>query len=137
MYILYMGNFMSEKIVNLSELLKNRSNEYVPDTFTIDDLISMSEMIENRLNELYSLGVEDKDCRDYCMDEQHKILTNIFISYFNIFFDEIDSFSNGNGSNRTLYNFAKDLYKITNEFSNIENKTEENKTLKFKPKNDK
>lgn len=102
-------------------------------SYTIDEILTFPEVIENKLNEIYDFGTKYKDCGGICTDEQMKLFSKIFCSYFTILFSEIDEYTGSSEENKVLYRFAKDLDEICSSLPDLQQmiKEEDKKVIRL------
>lgn len=111
---------MEKKVISIDELKKEKFEEELPDHFELQDILKFSNMIEYSINTLYDTALLDEKYHSVCTTEQIKILTNIYSSFFKILFNEYSEFDGSSESNRIMFQFASELYKICSELPNVE-----------------
>lgn len=124
---------MSKKVVSIDEIKKEKFKNEFPKSFNLDDAIKFSNTIEYYLNSFYELALEDKKYHSVCTTEQIKILSNIYSSFFKILFSELDAFDGSKESNRIMFEFISELYKICSDLTDADTvrKNIDNNILKY------
>lgn len=127
---------MDKKVISIDELKKEKFESEFPETFNLEDAIKYSNIIEYYLNSFYELALEDEKYHSVCMEEQLKILVSIYSSFFKILFSELDDFTYLEESNRIMFKFLSELYKICSELTDADTIREniDNEVLEYKNK---
>lgn len=127
---------MEKKIISIDEIKKEKLESELPETFHLDDAIKYSNIIEYYINSFYELGLEDEKYHSVCTIEQLKILSSIYSSFFKILFSELDDFNYSEESNRIMFKFISELYKICNNLTDADvvRKNIDNEVLKYEYK---
>lgn len=125
---------MDKKVISIDEIKEERFKNEFPDTFNLEDAIKYSNTIEYYLNSFYNLALEDKKYHSVCTTEQMKILSDIYSSFFKILFNELDAFDGSKESNRIMFEFISELYKICNNLTDADDvrKNIDNSILGYK-----
>ena len=113
---------MDKKVISIDEVKQIKFEEEFPEVFTLDDAVKYANQIEYYLNSFYELAKEDKKYHSVCTTEQLKILSSIYSSFFKIMFSELDEFEENysTGSNRIMFKFLSELYKICKDLTDAE-----------------
>ncbi len=122
---------MDDKIINIEELKAKKAIENLPNSFNLEDAVLYAKTIENNINYFYQLAMEDKKYQALCSEEQIKLLSNIYCSFFKILFSEIDDFNFSDDSNRIMYKFLSELHSICSNLSNVDEIKNKNNVLKY------
>lgn len=122
---------MEDKIINIKDLKAAKTIESLPSSFNLEDAITYAETIENNINCFYELAMKDKNYQALCSEEQLKLLSNIYCSFFKILFSEIDDFNFSEDSNRIMYKFLSELHCICSKLSDVDEIKNKNNVLKY------
>lgn len=122
---------MDKKVITIDEIKKKFIDEF-PSSFDLSDIYKFANSIEWSINELYNLALTDRKYSCMCMDEQLKILSNIYMSFIKVCFSQIDEYDGSEESNRILYSFACELYKIYKNLPDLDKLKNETDTIVLK-----
>lgn len=113
---------MDKKVISIDEIKQQKFEDKFPDSFTFNDIYIFANKIEYYLNSFYELALEDEKYHSVCTTEQMKLLSNIYSSFFKIMFSEMEEFEENESSdtNRILFKFVSELYKICEELTDAE-----------------
>lgn len=112
-----------KNIISITDKIKERKISKIPKVFDLDDVYYYFNLIEDYLKELKELSKEEKHY-NLCLDEEFKLLSNIYQSFMNILFDYYNNFDEYEESERVLFEFLTELDKIC---QSIDNKSIEEK----------
>lgn len=129
---------MEKKVISISEIKEKKFEKEFPETFNLDDALTFANKIEYYINSFYELSLEGEKYHSVCTSEQIKILSSIYSSFFKIMFNELDHFNYSEESNRIMFSFLSELYKICSDLTDADTVREniDNEVLKYENKKD-
>lgn len=115
-----------KNIISITDKIKERKISKIPKVFDLDDVYYYFNLIEDYLKELKELSKEEK-YYNLCLDEEFKLLSNIYQSFMNILFDYYNNFDEYEESERVLFEFLTELEKICKNIEVIKENEENSK----------
>lgn len=101
------------KIISINEKRIEKKISKIPKAFELEDVIYYFNYIEKYFKDLKKLSEEDEKYYNFCLNEEFKILGNIYESFMKILFDYYNNFDKYEESERILGYFLNELYLIT------------------------